>query len=101
MYVEFYFPGLSLEGSNEREVKSRSPEQVTSYPAYAYAYRFFDKHSDGKKVNFSNFYYIGEEYTKERYIKAFPQGEDFEASRIVKLITGSFRPLKEDDVVVA
>lgn len=101
MYVEFYFPGLSVEGSCEREVSKRDSEEVKNYPNYAIAYRFFDKDSSGEKVNFSNYYYIGEEYTKERYERSFPQGDKFDCSRIVKLITGSFRPINDNDVVVA
>ena len=100
-YVEFYFPGVSLAGSCEREVPSRDVSNVKSYPDYAYAYRFFDKDEAGNKVNFSNYHYIGEEYSEERYKLAFPQCNDLDCNRIVRLVTGGFLALQEDDVVVA
>ena len=100
-YVEFYFPGISLEGRKEREVFDRDTKYVLDFPDYSYAFRFFDKDASGNKTNFSNYYYIGKEYTKEQYETAYPQGENFNSSRVVSLVTGGFLPLKDDDVVVA
>lgn len=99
-YVEFYFPGLSVAGSCEKEVSERNPELVTP-PQYAFAFRFFEKTQDGQKVNFSGYYYLGKEYTIEDYLKKIINPENMgKCTRVVKLITGGFRPLKDDDIVL-
>ncbi|MBP3256008.1 MAG: hypothetical protein J6M60_05925 [Clostridia bacterium] len=99
-YVEFYFPGISLMGSNEKEVKLRDVEEAKPFPMYSNAFRFFEKDEAGNKINFSNFYYIGKEYSKQQYLLAYPQGEDIDSNRIIKLVTGGFKALNENDIVV-
>lgn len=103
-FVEFYFPGVNLEGKSEREVLSRVPETVTQIPKNAIYYRFFDKDDSGIKTNYSTRYWIGVEYCVDEFKKKYPQlaFDDFleNASRIVKANTGGFYPLLEGDVVL-
>lgn len=102
-YVEFYFPGLSVAGLNEKEVASRDVELIKPFPQYAFSFRFFEKNSNGNKVNYSNYYYIGEEYSIEDYKRKCIHQEVFDQNckNVVKLITGGFRPLLEGDMVIS
>ena len=55
-YVEFYFPGTSLAGQNEREVSSREVESIKSIPSNAISCRFFSKDENENKVDFKDFF---------------------------------------------
>lgn len=103
-FVEFYFPGIDVAGKEEREVAKREPALVEYIPQYAFAFRFFEKEEDGKKVNFSGYFYRGTEYSIEEFAKKFPvyatDVESDNCNKVVKLITGGFRPLHENDIVL-
>ena len=104
-FVEFYFPGVSLKGQNEREVSSRNTEEVLPIaPVHAISYRFFDKDADGNHVNYSAYYWLGKEFSGEDFKIKYPQlaSDDLfkSARRIIHAVTGGFYPLSETDIVV-
>lgn len=102
-FVEFYFPGVSCSGSCEKEISSCKNLLEISIPTNAISYRFFDKTDDGEKVNYSNYHYIGEEFSLEKFKISYPQlSGDFDSStkRIVRTLTGGFYPLSDTDIVV-
>lgn len=100
-FVEFYFPGVSVSGRNEREVVSRNEINI---PRNAVSYRFFNKDEDGNNINYSSYYFVGTEYSIEEFGKKYPQLKDdpelAKAKRIVKVRTGSFYALSGTDIVV-
>lgn len=103
-YVEFYFPGISSAGMNEKEVSSREIGAIGKVPIYANSCRFFEKDENGKKINFSNFYFFGEEFSSEEFIKKFPQlvgtmfqGKTFD--RIARTRNDSFFIMSNGDIV--
>lgn len=104
-FVEFYFPGLSLEGKHEREVSSREVEAIASVPQHAVSFRFFNKDDSQHKFNYSPFFFFGTEYSMEEFSGKYPQlANDYDLSehteRICKSRTGSFYPLSKEDIVV-
>ena len=104
-YVEFYFPGLSVNGQNEKEVSSRNIEELERIPKYAVSLRFFNKDEAENKVNYSPYYFLGKEYSAQEFKLKYPQLINCEeltnADRVVKSAAGDFYPLKDTDVVVA
>lgn len=105
-FVEFYFPGLCRAGKCEREVTSRSIEEVTSLlPEYAISFRFFNKDENREKVNYSVYHFLGTEYSAQEFKEKYPQLSSCEhlrrAARVVKSTRGDFYPLKDEDIVVA
>lgn len=103
-FVEFYFPGVSCSGCCEKEVSSRDADVITSIPNNAISFRFFNKNDAGEKVNYSQYFYIGTEYSIQDFKLKYPQlAGDFDASSvhcILKSVTGAFYALSEKDVVV-
>lgn len=104
-FVEFYFPGVSCAGQNEREVSSRDITEIGSLvPNYAISCRFFSKDEDKNKVDFSSYYFFGKEYSAQEFKTKYPQLADdsdlASAERIVKATTGGFYPLSDKDIVV-
>lgn len=101
-FVEFYFPGVSVAGQNEREVVSRENVVI---PEGAISYRFFDKDEAGNKIDFSSYLWVGTMYSFEEFKIKYPQlANDTEltkAQRIVKTRTGGFYPIADDDLVIA
>lgn len=104
-FVEFYFHGISVGGQNARAVKTRNPADVGRIPAYAYAFRFYESTTvDGPKENLSPYYYIGEELSIEKLKKSPVPSIPLDltkCNRVVQLTTGSFRDIKDEDIVVA
>lgn len=104
-YVEFYFPGISVSGSCEKEVSSRDVEELERIPEYAISLRFFSKDSNDNKVDYSPYYFLGKEYSAQEFKTKYPQLINCEeltnATRVVKSAVGDFYPLKDTDVVVA
>ena len=104
-YVEFYFPGISVSGSCEKEVSSRNVEELERIPEYAVSLRFFNKDNAGNKVDYSPYYFLGKEYSAQEFKAKYPQLINCEeltgATRVVKSAVGDFYPLKDTDVVVA
>lgn len=104
-FVEFYFNCLDLSGKNEREVSSRDASSLTNIPQFATSFRFFEKDSTGKKINFSSFYFLGTKYSIEDFKKKFPQlasdPDLMAAENIVGLNIGGFRPLNDGDIVIS
>lgn len=104
-FIEFYFPGICLGGKCEREVKSRDIEEVVfKLPQYAISFRFFNKDSTNKKINYSPYYFVGVDYSHQDFIQKYPQlynCEDLQkAERVIKTNNNSFYPLKSEDIVV-
>ena len=104
-FVEFYFPGVSCSGGCEKQVFSkRSIHEIGPIPTNAISYRFFDKNDAGEKVNYSEYFYIGKEYSFQDFKLKYPQlaGDFDEVSvhRILKSVTGAFYALSEKDIVV-
>lgn len=104
-YVEFYFPGMSCLGQNERKVDSRNVAAIGSIPQNAIKFRFFEKESEDseEKLNYSAYHYVGTEYSFEEFQQKYPQlaGDYKDAKRIVKTsTTGGFYKLDEEDIVV-
>lgn len=103
-FVEFYFPGISCAGEKEKEVSLRAIAEITSIPSNALSCRFFSKDEKENKVDFSSYYYFGKEYSAQEFKEKYPQlatDSDFiSANRVVKTMTGSFYPLKDDEIVV-
>ena len=101
-FVEFYFPGVSVAGQNEREVVTRENVVI---PEGALSYRFFDKDEAGNKINFSSYLWVGTEYSATEFKDKYPQlANDTElakANRIVKTRTGGFYPIADEDWVGA
>lgn len=104
IYVEFYFPGLSVSGQCEREVSSRNVEEISRIPEYAISFRFFNKDKVGNKVNYSPYHFIGKIYSPAEFKAKFPQLSLSEITtcgkRIVKTTTGGFYPIEAEDIVV-
>lgn len=104
--VEFYFQGTNLAGQNEREVENRQVDAILDkIPPLAHSFRFFEKDDAQIKSNFSDYHYVGTEYSNSEFKTKYPQlasEPDFiNSSRIVKTITGGFYPVKETDIVVS
>lgn len=103
-FVEFYFPGVSCAGQNEKEVSIRAIAEVTSIPTNAISCRFFSKDEEENKVDFSSYYFFGKEYSAQEFKTKYPQLADdpdlASAERIVKATTGGFYPLSDKDIVV-
>lgn len=102
-FVEFYFPGTSLSGKNEREVTSRN--EAVTLPPYAISYRFFDKDEAGNKSNFSPYYYVGKEYSIAEFLLKYPQlkGDEYfkNIDRILLSPGGDFYSLPAAAVVIS
>ena len=103
-FVEFYFTGVSLAGQEERQVASREIDAIGKIPDYAISCRFFSKDGVGNKIDFSPYYFFGQEYTSEDFKKKYPQLAkcDFveKSDRIVSTTVVGFHPLSKDDIVV-
>ena len=103
-FVEFYFPGRIIEGENERNVVDCDIDHIKQIlPNYAIAFRFFEKDNNGNKVNVSNRYWFGHEFSVEDLKVKYPQidAEEFSGyEKVVKTSTGGFYSLAETDVVI-
>lgn len=105
-YVEFYFPGTSCAGQNEREIASRDITAIGSVPQNAVSCRFYSKDEEENKINYSPYHFFGTEYSAEEFKIKYPQmvtSADSDlaiANRIVKTTTGGFYPLSDTDIVV-
>ena len=101
-FVEFYFPGISVEGQKEKNVNIN---EIIAIPEGAIAYRFFNKDEAGNKFNFSTYLWVGTKYSAEDFRVKYPQlcndPDLAKAKRIVKTVTGGFYPIADDDWVVA
>ena len=104
-FVEFYFPGVSLAGQKEREVASRELDLTGMIPEHAISYRFFSKDTNGNKVDYSPYHFIGTEYSAEEFKIKYPQLKDdpelSNAKRVVKTVTGGFYPITDNDLVTS
>jgi len=104
-FVEFYFPGISCAGHNEKEVDSRNVAEIGTIPNNAISCRFFSKDENENKHDFSPYYFFGKEYNiqefKEKYPQLAAESDLVSANRIVRTTYGNFYPLKDEDIVVA
>lgn len=104
-FVEFYFPGISCAGQNEREVSSRNVAEIGTIPNNAISCRFFSKDENQNKHDFSAYHFFGKEYKVQEFKEKYPQlAADpslVSANRIVRTTNGNFYPLKDEDIVVS
>jgi hypothetical protein len=115
-YVEFLFPGIIVDESQCREVKSRDYRRLRKIPDGCYGFRFFDRTEtriDGEKLygdnkNYSEVYYIDAyQYTLQDIKDQFPEQEilifNMEANAIKKVVKtrcGNWKPFNKEDKVI-
>ena len=103
-FVEFYFPGFSCAGQNEKEVSSRNVTEIGTIPKNAISCRFFSKDENQNKLDFSAYHFFGKEYEVQEFKEKYPQlaadSSLVSATRIVRTTNVNFYPLKDDDIVV-
>lgn len=108
-FVEFYFPGFDLTGKKEFEIASQDIESVKDkIPDKAISFRFFSKNSDGNKINFSGFHFIGNQFSKDDFSLKFPQlaalletdSAYIHAKAVVRSRSGFFYPVNAEDTVL-
>ncbi len=114
-YVEFVFPNVFMDGSSYEQIKERKDELV-HIPEGAYAYRFFDRTLAiingevllGEKRNYSNYAYIGTEYSLSEIKRLFPKNQHIiekleccEGCRAIRTIAATWAFVGKDDTVIS